>query len=277
MSDQHGNAWQSPTGSGQPTSEQQQDYGQQGYGPQGYGQPDNGQPDYTQGYGQQAYGQQGYGQPNYGQQGYDQPDYAQQGYGQAGQTGGHDPSAYGAPGHDQGSGPQPMYAPGYPAVRRTDYAHWGRRVGAFLLDQLPTYVGLIIFYVGYGIAITAAIRSGSGTPDFTAVGAVPMIIGSVIMAGGFVWNIFNRWLTAGRTGQSWGRRKLKIMLISEQTGAPIGPLNAFLRDLVHVVDGFFYVGYLWPLWDEKRQTFSDKIMTTIVVDAPASASSAPQR
>ena len=49
--------------------------------------------------------------------------------------------------------------------------------------------------------------------------------------------------------------------------APIGPLNAFLRDLLHTLDGFAYVGYLWPLWDAKRQTFADKIMKTVVVDA----------
>jgi hypothetical protein len=26
-----------------------------------------------------------------------------------------------------------------------------------------------------------------------------------------------------------------------------------------------YVGYLWPLWDNKRQTFADKIMGTVCV------------
>jgi uncharacterized RDD family membrane protein YckC len=93
-----------------------------------------------------------------------------------------------------------------------------------------------------------------------------MIIGSVIMLGGLGWTIYNRWITAGRTGQSWGKRVMKIRLLSEQTGAPIGPLNAFLRDLVHTIDGLaFYIGYLWPLWDEKRQTFADKLMTTIIV------------
>lgn len=246
MSDQHGNAWQAPSGSGQPT------YDQPGYGPQESG--------------QSGYGQQESGQSGYGQQGFAQP-----GYGQPGQAGGYDPSAYGAPGYGQA----PAGQPGYPAVKRSDYAHWGRRVAAFLLDQLPSYIGLIIFYVGYGLFIADMAGSGSSTPSFSAAAVVPMVIGSVIMMGGLVWDVFNRWITAGRTGQSWGRRKMKIMMISEQTGAPIGPLNAFLRDLVHVVDGIFYLGYLWPLWDEKRQTFSDKIMTTIVVDTPPAGPGAP--
>ena len=49
-------------------------------------------------------------------------------------------------------------------------------------------------------------------------------------------------------------------------------MNAFLRDLVHILDGVAYVGYLWPLWDDKRQTFADKIMRTIVIDLPPTAS-----
>jgi len=212
----------------------------------------------------------------YGQQGHGQPVYGQQGYGQPGQPGSYDPSAYGAPGYGQSVVGQPTYAPAYAGVRRSDYAHWGRRVAALLLDSLPSYVGVIIFYIGYGLAIADMARSGSTTPDLS-VGIVPIVIGGIIMLGAFVWNIFNRWITAGRTGQSWGRRKMKIMLISEQTGAPIGPLNAFLRDLVHTVDSFLYLGYLWPLWDEKRQTFSDKIMTTIVVDAPAGGAGQTQR
>jgi uncharacterized RDD family membrane protein YckC len=35
-----------------------------------------------------------------------------------------------------------------------------------------------------------------------------------------------------------------------------------------VLDGFCYVGYLWPLWDDKRQTFADKILGTVVVERP---------
>ncbi|BAK35151.1 hypothetical protein MLP_21370 [Microlunatus phosphovorus NM-1] len=36
----------------------------------------------------------------------------------------------------------------------------------------------------------------------------------------------------------------------------IGPLNAFLRDLLHILDGAVYIGYLWPLWHPRRQTFT---------------------
>jgi uncharacterized RDD family membrane protein YckC len=78
--------------------------------------------------------------------------------------------------------------------------------------------------------------------------------------------IYNRWIQAGKTGQSWGKKVLGIRLVSEQTGQPIGAGMAFLRDICHFVDGIIcYIGFLFPLWDAKKQTLADKIMNTIVV------------
>jgi uncharacterized RDD family membrane protein YckC len=164
-----------------------------------------------------------------------------------------------------GNGPQ-TYPFGYPMPLRTDYASWGKRVGAMLIDQIPSYVGMIIFCVGYVLWIVSIAQSTGSTVDLTG-GAVPMIVGTLVMLAGMVWTVYNRWFVAGRTGQSLGKRVTRIRLVGEPTDAPIGPMNAFVRDLVHILDGFAYVGYLWPLWDEKRQTFADKLMRTIVVNA----------
>jgi uncharacterized RDD family membrane protein YckC len=164
-----------------------------------------------------------------------------------------------------GYGPPPAQGSAMPL--RTDYASWGKRVGAMLIDHIPTYIGLIIFYVGYVVWLFRfSTGASTGTLDLSG-GVLPMIVGSAIMLAGFGWTIYNRWLVAGRTGQSLGKRVTKIRLISELTDAPIGPTNAFLRDLVHILDGMAYVGYLWPLWDDKRQTFADKIVRTVVVNA----------
>ena len=60
-----------------------------------------------------------------------------------------------------------------------------------------------------------------------------------------------------------------MKLIGEQTGQPIGAGMSFVRQLAHIVDSLLcYLGYLWPLWDRKRQTFSDKIMSTVVINQP---------
>jgi uncharacterized RDD family membrane protein YckC len=166
------------------------------------------------------------------------------------------------------SAPGPTYSPlpGYPIPpMRSDYASWSKRVRARLIDQAPTYVGLIIFFAGYLIWVVELALSSGLAPSQRA--AVAMIIGLGVMLASLAWVAYNRWMIAGRTGQSLGKRLTKIRLIGEETQAPIGAANAFIRDLVHVLDAVTVVGYLWPLWDDRPQTFADKIMKAIVVDA----------
>ena len=142
---------------------------------------------------------------------------------------------------------------------------WGQRVRARLIDLGPTYLGLIIFYAGYLVSVIELSRSSGSTPDFETA-AVAMIIGLSVILASLAWVAYNRWIIAGKTGQSMGKRMTKIRLIGEETNTPIGAKNAFIRDLVHILDALSLVGYLWPLWDAKKQTFGDKIMRTIVVN-----------
>jgi uncharacterized RDD family membrane protein YckC len=168
------------------------------------------------------------------------------------------------------SAPGPAFPPlpGYPVPPlRSDYANWGQRVRARLIDQAPTYVGLIIFCAGYLLWVVELALSSGSPFHFEGGGAVAVIIGLSVMLASLPWVAYNRWIIAGRAGQSLGKRVTKIRLIGEETHAPIGALNAFIRDLVHILDWLTVVGYLWPLWDDKKQTFADKIMKTIVVSA----------
>ncbi len=78
-----------------------------------------------------------------------------------------------------------------------------------------------------------------------------------------VWNYGYR---QGTTGSTIGKSVMKFKVVSEKTWQPIGFGMSIVRQLAHIVDGIVcYIGYLWPLWDEKRQTFADKIMTTVCV------------
>ena len=225
-------------------------------------QPGPGQPLWNQ-YGQ---GQNGPGQNGPGQNGPGQNSQGQNGAGTYPQ--------YPAQPHPGGYPPQfPQAPPGavWTAPLRTDYAHWGRRVGAYFIDFAPSYVGLGFFFVWYFQFVFAMLGAAQTQTLPTDIVSPVLIIGVVIILLGYPYIIWNRYFLDGRRGQTLGKRALKIRLISEATGEPIGALNAFLRDLVHTVDSASYVGYLWPLWDDKRQTFSDKLMKTIVVDAPRTA------
>src|SRR6266545_1787584 len=83
--------------------------------------------------------------------------------------------------------------------------------------------------------------------------------------GSFVLWIYNRAILQGRTGQSWGKKALNLRLVRMADGQPLGGLMCFVRDIVHVLDGICLIGYLWPLWDARRQTFADKIMNSVVL------------
>ena len=153
------------------------------------------------------------------------------------------PGAYGAP--------QAPYGYGAPAV---DYASWIQRVGAYLIDALCTAPFTIL-----------ALVLGRGTDDATGLPTINAFYWIFILLG-VVVNGYNRWFQAGKTGQSWGKKALGIRLVGEQTGQPIGAGMAFVRDLAHFVDGIIcYIGFLFPLWDSKKQTLADKIIKTLVV------------
>ncbi len=104
--------------------------------------------------------------------------------------------------------------------------------------------------------------SGSGGAGLLAV--LFYLVGLALSIAGGLWICYQE----GTTGQSIGKRQMGIRLISAQTGQPIGFGMAFVRKIAHIADSFLcYIGFLWPLWDDRKQTFADKICNTIVVRA----------
>jgi uncharacterized RDD family membrane protein YckC len=127
------------------------------------------------------------------------------------------------------------------------YADWINRVGAAIIDGVAPAVLIIIGAVSQ----TAAVYF-------------------ILLLAALAIQAYNRWHLGGTTGQSWGKKALHLKLISEETGEPIGMAMAFVRDICHIVDSVIcYIGYLFPLWDAKRQTLADKIIKTVVITVPA--------
>lgn len=154
-------------------------------------------------------------------------------------------------------GPRPWTSP----PPRHDYASWWRRVAGLVVDRLPLWVAAAVLVAGYVPLYAGLLRRDlSVQPSYGLV-----LVGTLLYLAAFGFDVWNRWFRAGRTGQTLGRRAAGTYLVSQDTGRPIGPLAAFVRDLLHILDGWAYVGYLWPLWDEDRQTFADKILRTVVV------------
>ena len=107
--------------------------------------------------------------------------------------------------------------------------------------------------------------SGRGTCD-TVSSSVWLIVELVALLPAAVYFFWNFCYRQGKTGQSIGKSVMKFVVISEKTWQPIGFWMSLVRQIAHYIDQLLcYVGYLFPLWDAKRQTIADKIMSTVCV------------
>ncbi|MGW7451812.1 RDD family protein [Streptomyces sp. NPDC054787] len=207
-----------------------------------------------------------FGDPNnpYGQP--QQPPQGQPGYGQQAPQG--VPPQYGYPQQPpQGAAPQygypqqtpPPYGaypppgmPGMPGTGMPPLAHWGLRVGAYLLDLL-IIAGPMYALMGISVA--------TGDSESVVAGMFSLV-GVVYAIGMGFFQLYKE----GSTGQSTGKKVLGISLHKEADGATLGFGMAFVRKLAHMLDGIpCYIGWLWPLWDDKKQTFADKVCGTVVI------------
>ena len=199
-------------------------------------------------YGQQPPAQGGY-DPNAGG-GYGQAPYGGAPYGNAPQQGGYDPNApysapspYGAP-TPYGGGYQPNpYAPSGPVL-----ATWGRRAIGGLIDFVVP--GIII-----GILIGIVLPNG---------GYGANLLSTVLAVG---WWVYNTGYRVATTGYSFGHKIGKVRVVMEDTGQTPPQNTAILRAAAHFLDSLVCaLGFLFPLWDAKKQTFADKIAKTVVID-----------
>ena len=92
---------------------------------------------------------------------------------------------------------------------------------------------------------------------------------------------YNGLLDGGPTGQTFGKKILKVRVVDDDTASPIGTGRGMGRALVPVAIGVigvtpllglvaFVLGLLdglWPLWDARRQTWHDKAVGSVVVVA----------
>jgi uncharacterized RDD family membrane protein YckC len=163
---------------------------------------------------------------------------------------------------------------GYDAPHRVQLAGWGRRVLAYVFDTFLSSLVGAPFIVGY-IQLLRSLETTTnayGEPVLTSGTDVPSSALGLMAVGGllYVAFFFYNWCwRQGRTGYTFGKTVVGIKLVGERSKAPIGGLLAFVRQLAHIVDGLICnLGYLWPLWDAKKQTFADKIMGTLVIVQP---------
>ncbi|MGZ8802021.1 MAG: RDD family protein [Mycobacterium sp.] len=184
--------------------------------------------------------------------------------------GGYPPSPAGGSQSPQGGYP-PQTGGSGAALPKESYTSWLTRVLAWVIDFIPV---LIIEGIALGILMgtqeTACVTDSSEFQmgEFCAAGAstlgqLAVSLAGIVILAYVVWNFGYR---QGTTGSSIGKSIMKFKVLSEKTWQPIGFGLSIVRQLAHFIDAAIcYIGYLFPLWDAKRQTIADKIMTTVCI------------
>ena len=165
-----------------------------------------------------------------------------QGYGPPpGQGYGPPPGQGYGPPPGQGYGAQPQYG-GPAGWTGPQLADWPKRAYSYLIDYLgPAIVASFFYQINSAVGLLAGLA---------ALG----------------WAVYNAYL-GGETGQSIGKKQAGTRVLRESDGQLIGGGLGIGRFFLHILDALpCYLGFLWPLWDAKKQTFSDKIVHTVVVD-----------
>lgn len=163
----------------------------------------------------------------------------------------------------------PPPGPAIRALPTESYTPWLTRVLAFIVDYIPAAV-----LVGIGSLVQALTTQQTCTSDITQysvnqfcvtqTSGLGMLVFWVAWLAAVAYLVWNYGYRQGTTGSSVGKSVMKFKVVSEVTGQPIGFGMSVVRQIAHFVDQIIcYIGYLFPLWDAKRQTLADKIMTTV--------------
>lgn len=180
-----------------------------------------------------------------------------------------------------GQQPYPPQAPAGWASHGPALAGWGSRLGAWFIDGLilGVPIGIVVFAIlGAGpteVDICTDFDGDTYLCERPTTGAVLMLL--AVYALYFVAYVWYLGWRQGVTGTTVGKKAVGIRVVHEHTNQPLGGGRGIGRMFATFLSAApCYLGYLWPLWDDRNQTFHDKIVGSLVVkDVPDWAPTPP--
>jgi uncharacterized RDD family membrane protein YckC len=147
-----------------------------------------------------------------------------------------------------------------------NYASWGRRLAAIAIDAVLLSIAPFAFVV-------FAYFQGIGKGDENLYAMLDWFVFgiTVAVAFGIVSSALYFTLLVGRSGQTVGKRVVGVAVRdSRDMTQRIGYWRALARFVVTAIMWSVYyvpgiIDSLWPLWDERAQSWHDKISRSVVV------------
>jgi len=151
--------------------------------------------------------------------------------------------------------PRRYAPPTHAFIGAFEQAGFGLRYGAWMFDFLIMLIAMMVSTFGV-TALSHRSVLGSNR-DLVVVAALTVLL--------FLLNFV---ILAGIGGQTAGMRILGIYIM-RVSGQPFDIKRAAVRHLIGypISMAFFFLGFLWMLWDPRQQGWHDKLAGTIVVIA----------
>jgi len=161
-------------------------------------------------------------------------------------------------------------APAYGATTmpraETRYGGFWQRFGARFLDGLIVLAFAFIPAIVVGVIVHQAVYPSDQLFVSDQQAANAETAGTWAGWGVYMLVSVMYFLIGWSTGGTWGLRAVGLRLVSTTTGGAPGLGSALARLIVQYISAIpLYLGFLWMLWDDKKQTWHDKVAGTIVV------------
>ncbi len=141
------------------------------------------------------------------------------------------------------------------------YAGNGVRFIAYLVDAI--IIGAI---VGVVFAVFTLIAAAAASNDNNTIAGLSL---AIAIGGAFlVYLVYLPWFW-GHGGQTPGMTLFHVRVVRENDGGPLTTGQAYVRLVGFWISAaVFYLGFIWILFDPRRQGWHDKIAGTVVIAVP---------
>jgi uncharacterized RDD family membrane protein YckC len=139
-----------------------------------------------------------------------------------------------------------------------NYGGAGARLIAYIVDGFIMGLVYLAFFIVGGVLAAAAGSSNNGAGAGLALVVILIAVIVLIAWKPYFW-------THG--GQTPGYKILRLRVVRAVDGGPISTGQAVGRLLSYIVSGFLYLGFIWILFDSRRQGWHDKLANTVVIEA----------
>jgi uncharacterized RDD family membrane protein YckC len=138
---------------------------------------------------------------------------------------------------------------------------YGSRFGRLIAYILDGLVMGVVLGIPYSIAMGLLVGA-SGSSDSAAL--IGMVIMIVVLAAFLLWK---PWFWS-HGGQTPAYKLLGLRVVRAADGGPVGMGQGIGRMLGYFVSNIvFSLGFVWILFDSKRQGWHDKLAGTVVISA----------